>query len=104
MKVIRALAKRPDSKWYSTNVSNSLENLQRFVGGYIETVTFAGLVIICNEEGRLKGLPYCCTILGHDFVGDILIVGVNGDEFADCPLTLAEAKRIGFVNDQKKYE
>ena len=100
MKVIRALAKRPDSKWYSTNVSNTLENLQRFVEGYIETATIAkDVVVICNEEGRLKGMPYCCTILNHDFVGPVLIVGVNGDEFADVPITFAKAKELGLCKD-----
>jgi len=84
---IRVYAMRTDrADGYVTNVSNSLENLQRFVGGYIETVTpFTNLVIICNEEGRLRGLPYNCTILGYDFYGDILIAGVKGDEFADIP-------------------
>lgn len=87
MNKIRVYALRTDrDTGYVTSVSNSLENLQRFVGGYIETVTpFTNLVIICNEEGRLRGLPYNCTILGVDFYGDILIAGVKGDEFADIP-------------------
>ena len=92
---IRVLAKRTDSGWYVTNVSNSLENLQRFVGGYIETVTIArDLVIICNEEGRIKGLPYNCAICGIDFVGDILVAGVDADEFCDVPCTLKDWKEI----------
>ena len=38
---------------------NDLKAFQKAVGGYIETVTLAtDLVIICNEEGRLKELPY----------------------------------------------
>ncbi|MBQ7145994.1 MAG: DUF3846 domain-containing protein [Lachnospiraceae bacterium] len=70
---IRAIAKRPDSGWYVTNVANNLPNLQKWVGGYIETVTlFHDLVIVCNEEGLLQGLPYNCTICGLKFVGDIL--------------------------------
>ena len=87
MKKITVYALRPDrATGYKTAVSNSLENLQRFVGGYIETVTlFNNLVIICNEEGRLKNLDYCCTILGHDFYGPVLIAGVKGDEFDDLP-------------------
>ena len=86
---IKVLMKRPDSGWYVTNVSNTLKNLQNLVDGYIETVTFAidtpenKLVIICNEEGKLKRLPYNCTIFGEDFVGTILIAGVDGEEFVD---------------------
>ncbi|WP_302645006.1 DUF3846 domain-containing protein [Dysosmobacter sp.] len=58
--------------------------MQAAVGGYIETVTFASdAVVICNEEGRLQGLPHNCTFLGVDFVGPILIVGRTGDELTD---------------------
>lgn len=61
---------------------NTLEAFQRAVGGYIETVTFASdAAVICNEEGRLQRLPYNCTLLGVDFFGTVLIVGVKGDEF-----------------------
>lgn len=62
-------------------MENTLEALQQAVGGYIETVTFSpDAAIICNEEGRLQGLPYNCDFLGISFVGPILIVGVDGDE------------------------
>ena len=39
--------------------------------------------IICNEEGRLQGLPHNCRIFGVDFAGPILIAGVDEDEFSD---------------------
>lgn len=62
---------------------NTLEAFQEAVGGYIETVTIQdGVVIICNEEGRLMGLEPNVDINGIDFVGTILAVGVKGDEFA----------------------
>jgi len=85
MRRIKVLMKRPDSGWYVTNVSNTLRNLQNLVGGYIETVTLAkdGPVLICNEEGKLRGLPFNCRICGEDFVGTILIAGVDGEEFSD---------------------
>ena len=38
-------------------------------------------VIICNEEGRLRGLQHNCRIFFLDFVGPILIAGVDEDEF-----------------------
>ena len=62
-------------------MENTLEALQQAVGGYIETVSFCeDALVICNEEGRLQGLPYNCDFLGISFVGPILIVGVDGDE------------------------
>lgn len=84
MRKIKCIAKRPDSGFYVTNISDSLANLQKFVGGYIEIVQlFGDLAVICNEEGRLNGLPYNCTIDGVSFVGDILLVGTAGDELED---------------------
>ena len=39
MSKIRAIVKRPDEKYgHVTHISASLENLQKTVGGYIETV------------------------------------------------------------------
>lgn len=95
MKKIKVIVKRPDSVPYSTHISNSHENLQKTVGGYIETVTLASdCVVICNEEGMLKRFPYNCNICGVDFVGTIVIAGINGDEFSDIPLSFEEFKKV----------
>jgi len=51
-------------------------------------------VVICDEEGRLNGKEYNCTICGVDFAGDIIICGVKEDEFADLPIEYNEAKKI----------
>lgn len=92
---IRAILKRSDEPiGHVTNISPTLKNLQNIVGGYIETVTFGDYVVICNEEGRLLGLPHNCTINGFSFVGDIAIVGVDGDDFGDCPMDLKKWKEI----------
>lgn len=65
---------------------NDLKAFQEAVGGYIETVTLAtDLVIICNEEGRLQGLPHNTTVFGVDFCGTIVAAGVKGEEFASLP-------------------
>lgn len=50
MKKIKVIVKRPDSVPYSTHISNSLENLQKTVGGYIETVTLASDIPLSFEE------------------------------------------------------
>lgn len=62
---------------------NSLESFQKAVGGYIEVVQLApDLVMICNEEGKLKRLPIN-FVLGSDFiVGSVIFCGRSGDEFA----------------------
>ena len=62
---------------------NELEAFQKAVGGYIETVTVADdLVVICNEEGILKVMPYNCEAFGNMFLGPIVVAGVKGEEFA----------------------
>lgn len=87
--VIRAIVKEPGKAPQEELIGNDLKSLQKRVGGYIETVTAAeDLVIIRNEEGKLLGLPYNCTLLGEPFVGTILFIGVDGEEFADCPISL----------------
>ena len=86
MHKIKVIIKRPGEKPYTTWISDRLENLQKTVEGYIETVTVCSdLVIICNEEGRIRNLPYNCTILGADFFGTILLAGINGEEFGNVP-------------------
>ena len=51
-------------------IPNKLKNMQRVVGGYIESAHLTReLVCICNEEGRLLGLPENrCGICGTFFV------------------------------------
>lgn len=83
---VRVIIKRPDEKiGHVTNISPTLKNLQRTVGGKIETVTLVimpdgGMIhIICNEEGRLQNLPHNCQINGVDYVGDIICAQSNAD-------------------------
>ena len=95
MRKIRVLIKRPGEMPYTAWMSDTLENLQRTVGGYIETVTLRrGLVVICDEEGRIKGKPHCCTISGADFVGTIILAGAENDEFADIPCDYKDIRRL----------
>lgn len=83
---MKAIRKKPGCAPEIIEVGNTLKALQREVSGYIETVTIASdAVIICNEEGRILGLPDNCRMCGVDFVGTVLIVGTKGDEFCDVP-------------------
>lgn len=56
----------------------TLEAQQKIVGGYIEGVSLApGLMLICNEEGKLTGLPPNRRI-GNDIIaGDFFICRVD---------------------------
>lgn len=90
---MRILIKNPsDEGFRQIVVPNDLHVLQQLVDGYIETVTLAtDACVICNEEGRLKDLEHNCKYCGVDFVGTILIVGIDGDEFTDCPMSVTMA-------------
>lgn len=95
MDKVSVIIKEPGKDPRHVNISDTLENLQRTVGGYIETVTlWQDGCIICNEEGRIQGLPYCCEVCGVDFVGTIILIGVNGEEFCDWPMSFDDTKRM----------
>lgn len=92
---IKVLVKEPGKNPRSVYISNTLKNLQNTVGGYIECVTLAeNMVIICNEEGLIKGLPYNCNTCGIDFVGTIIFAGIKGDEFTNIPIDYNGAKTL----------
>lgn len=95
MAKIGVIIKEPGRVPRHVNISDTLENFQKTVGGYIEIVTLCSdLVVICDEEGRIKGKPHCCNIGGVDFVGTVILAGVDGDEFADIPCRYGDFKRL----------
>lgn len=47
-----------DKDLHMGEIANDLKALQEYVGGYIEVVPLTEqLALICNEEGKLLGLP-----------------------------------------------
>ena len=106
-KKIKALVKRPDEDYgHMTYISNTLENLQRTVEGYIEAVTYhpsiatetGSFIVICNDEGRIRNLPFNCWIGGNDFYGTIIVVEARGDEFTDLTMSMQSWKRLMDMN------
>ena len=99
---INILLKRPGSNtWEPIKVKNELETFQNLVGGYIEIVNIGHhVVVVCDEEGRIKGKPFCATINDIDFVGTVLMVGTKKDEFDDIP---ADLVADGFLKGAVKY-
>lgn len=96
MSKVKVIIKRPDEQYgHVCNISATLENLQKTVEGYIECVEFEDFVILCNEEGKIKGLPLNLR-LGEftSIVGTIIVIGRDGEEFADCPIDFKVWKRL----------
>lgn len=92
-KAILCVMKKPKEAARLGYINNSLEAMQAYVGGLIETCTFApDATIVCNEEGRLLGLERNVRFCGADFVGPILVVGIKGDGF--CSLSRENAEHL----------
>lgn len=99
MRKIKVIVKRPDEKiGHVTYISNTLENLQKIVGGRIEVVHtgISGLILILDEEGKLKEYQKNFLIGGRMFpdlvVGTAVLCGVSDDNFADVPINMAQWK------------
>lgn len=94
-KKIKVFIKRVGREPTMEVIDNELSALQGIVGGYIETCTLGNgrMVIICNEEGFIKNLPYSASVSGIMFRGNLVFAGVDGDEFADVPLSYGEFKK-----------
>ena len=85
-KFIVAHPERGDIDLYSLKKPNVLEFLQFMVDGYIEVAHLAeldeqGIVLIVNEEGLLNGLEPNENLFPFFFVGDVVFVAVDGEDF-----------------------
>lgn len=58
-RLVRVMKVPVGSDPFVIEIENNLKSLQVIVGGYIEFVgaTDSNLLIVCNEEGKLDGLP-----------------------------------------------
>ena len=81
---MKIIMKKPGEKPEVIEIENKLSALQEAVGGYIQAVPVAeDICVICNEEGKLLGLPYNMRLGKDTLVGTILVVGVAREEFCD---------------------
>lgn len=93
---MKAIRKKPGAQPEIIEVDNTLAALQQEVEGDIEVITLPyDAALICNEEGRILGLPDNGRVCGVDVVGTVLIVGVNGSEFCDVPAFFKRMVRHG---------
>ena len=92
--IMRVVYVEPHVPAYEAEIQNTLADMQRAVGGYIEAVYNSdGTVIVCNDEGKLIGMT------GNRHVGDgtsviagpFFVCGVDGEDF--CSLTDAQTEK-----------
>lgn len=77
--IIKEVGKNPRVE----EIKNDLDTLQSLVGGYIESVRMEeNILLICNEDGKLNGLPPNFSIGNNVIVGNAVFVAFDGnDEF-----------------------
>jgi hypothetical protein len=86
--LLRVVGLEPGKPACEAEITDSLRSFQQAVGGHIEVFCpfDDNAVIVCNEEGKIHGLPSNRTVHGEPMVGNLVIVGDNGEgEF--CSLT-----------------
>lgn len=85
------------------DVPATLEQYQKIVGGYIECIyPFSEAVtLVCNEEGKLRGLPINRFLVVGNHVevinGPFFIVGVGAEDFKSLSHRQAEKYRRLFT-------
>jgi len=79
--LINVLIVEPNELPYEKEIPNTLEAKQEIVGGYIECTSLLdddSVSIICNEEGKINGLPLN-RYIGHDIIAGTFIIA--GDDY-----------------------
>lgn len=83
-KMLRVIYKEPGRMAELRDIPNTLRGLQGAIHGYIQAVTYKdGLVILCDEEGYIKGLEP--NIFG--ICGPVVICREDGEDFASIKKT-----------------
>ncbi len=95
---LTVLVVEPLKEPYKKEISTGLSSLQAEVGGYIQAVYpyEDAVALVCNEEGKLEGLPLNRALRDEDgdvydiVAGTFLVVGLGDENFASIPPGLAE--------------
>ena len=86
-KLIKVLIVEPGKDPYPMEIPNTLESLQHMVGGLIQALYLPDAAIICNDEGKLIGLPWNRPLFDENgniydvIAGTFLVAGLTEDDF-----------------------
>ena len=80
-KAVKASVKVPGKRFEVKMLEDDLGVYQSLVGGYIEAVGIGkGVLALCDEDGKFKGLQYNFPIWNGDhIVGTAVLVGRDGE-------------------------
>ena len=94
---MNVLMVEPGKAPYETQIGDDLRSMQALVGGDIQAVYpyEEPVALICNESGKLDGLPLNRALRDSDggiydiVAGKFFIVGLGQNDFIDLPHELA---------------
>ena len=97
-KPIEVLLVEPGQYARMTTIGSSLEDMQKVVGGYIQEAPFFRdpVTLVCNEEGKISGLPLNRALWDEDglmydvIAGTFLVVGLGEEDFVSLSPELAQ--------------
>lgn len=106
---MNVLMVEPGKAPYETEIGDGLEAMQAAVGGNIQAVyPYEDLVgLVCNEEGKLEGLPLNRALRTEDgeiyaiIAGNFFICGLGEENFCSLSPELAEKFKEEFKHPEK---
>lgn len=104
---LNLLLVKPNELPKKITIKNTLKEKQKLVGGLIEYVYLPNcndVVLICNEEGKLLGLPPNRDIEYDIVCGDFLIVGDDPELGEDRSLTDEQITKYSKMFDELSIE
>jgi len=94
-KPMKVVLLEPEKIAKTVEIDGSLAGMQNVVGGYIEAIypfEDPNVCLICNEEGKLMGLPLNRALYDEDhtrvldiLAGPCIICDCSGDDFGSLP-------------------
>ena len=99
-KKIRILYKEVGKEPQIMFIENTLEAKQKLVGGLIEVVPYEGVLIICNEEGKILNMPPN-LVFEYDYIaGNCFVIG---DDYKNADFkSLTDEEILKYREDLKK--
>lgn len=104
---IKVLVVEPNKLPRVEMIDNNLESKQKLVGGYIEYVYrdyYPNVIFICNEEGKILGLPFNRDIGGDIIAGTFVILGDDPEKGEEISLTDSQVEKYQQLFGEKSIE
>lgn len=92
--MIKNVGEFPKTAVIRDSIKGSLEDIRDIIGGHLEFVLMndTGLALICNEEGKLKGLPVNFHMEDEPINGNVCFVNTYREDIIDIT-----DEQIGYI-------